>query len=96
MPKLEDYQLVLKHAGTHQQHRGSSVDPEKHRSGFRCCGQGIMLTGGGAPDGMIVGTAGSRHAECIADNPDALYGAGKALEEIETLKRVAISTKNIR
>ncbi|WZL78494.1 rod shape-determining protein [Eubacteriales bacterium mix99] len=62
--------------------------------------KGIMLTGGGAlldgldelvrqETGMPVQIADSP-LDCVA------VGAGKVLEEIETLKRVAISTKGIR
>ncbi|HHU48350.1 MAG: rod shape-determining protein [Caldicoprobacterales bacterium] len=62
--------------------------------------KGIMLTGGGALlDGMdrLVQQETGMPVR-IADNPldCVVLGAGKALEEIETLKRVAISTKNIR
>jgi rod shape-determining protein MreB len=62
--------------------------------------KGIMLTGGGA---LLDGLDNLVRQETgmpvhIADNPlDCVaIGAGKVLEEIETLKRVAISTKGMR
>jgi len=62
--------------------------------------KGIMLTGGGALlnglDQLIRQETGMPVR--IADNPldCVVVGAGKIIEEMETLKRVAISTKNIR
>ena len=61
--------------------------------------KGIMLTGGGALlHGMDRFAGRNRMPVHIADNPldCVVLGAGKALAEIETLKRVAVSTKNIR
>ena len=62
--------------------------------------KGIMLTGGGALlDGMdrLVQQETGMPVR-IADNPldCVVLGAAKALDEIETLKRVAVSTKNFR
>ena len=62
--------------------------------------KGIMLTGGGALlDGMeqLVREETGMPVS-IADNPldCVVIGAGRVIEELETLKRVAISTKNIR
>ena len=59
-----------------------------------------MLTGGGALlDGMdrLVQQETGMPVR-IADNPldCVVLGAAKALDEIETLKRVAVSTKNFR
>jgi rod shape-determining protein MreB len=62
--------------------------------------KGIMMTGGGALldglDNLVRQETGMPVR--IADNPldCVVLGAGKVIEEIETLKRVAISTKNIR
>jgi rod shape-determining protein MreB len=62
--------------------------------------KGIMMTGGGALldgfDNLIRQETGMPVR--IADNPldCVVLGAGKVIEEIETLKRVAISTKNVR
>ncbi len=62
--------------------------------------KGIMLTGGGA---LLDGMDKLVHQETgmpvhIADNPldCVVLGAGKVVEELETLKRIAISTKNLR
>ena len=62
--------------------------------------KGIMLTGGGA---LLHGMEQLVREETgmpvsIADNPldCVVIGAGRVIEELETLKRVAISTKNIR
>jgi len=62
--------------------------------------KGIMLTGGGA---LLSGLDTLIHQETgmpikVADNPlDCVaLGAGKIVEEMETLKRVALSTKQIR
>lgn len=62
--------------------------------------KGIMLTGGGALlnglDNLVRQETGMPVR--IADNPldCVVMGAGKVIEEIDTLKRVAISTKSIR
>ena len=62
--------------------------------------KGIMLTGGGA---LLHGMEQLVREETgmpvsIADNPldCVVIGAGRVIEELETLKMVAISTKNIR
>ena len=62
--------------------------------------KGIMLTGGGALlDGMdkLVREETGMPVR-IADNPldCVVLGAGKVIEELEIMKRVAISTKNTR
>lgn len=62
--------------------------------------KGIMLTGGGALldglDNLVRQETGMPVR--IADNPldCVVIGAGKVIEEIEVLKRVAILTKNVR
>lgn len=62
--------------------------------------KGIMLTGGGALldglDNLVRHETGMPVR--IADNPldCVVIGAGKVIEEIEVLKRVAILTKNVR
>ncbi|HCS72765.1 MAG TPA: rod shape-determining protein, partial [Clostridiales bacterium] len=62
--------------------------------------KGIMLTGGGA---LLNGMERLVREETgmpvsIADNPldCVVIGAGKVIEELETLKRIAVSSKNIR
>jgi rod shape-determining protein MreB len=62
--------------------------------------KGIMMTGGGSLldglDELIRQETGMPVK--IADNPldCVVLGAGKVINEIDTLKRVAISTKNVR
>ncbi len=62
--------------------------------------KGIVLTGGGALlDGMdqLVRQETGMPVR-VADNPldCVVLGAGKVVEELETLKRIAMTSKNFR